>query len=358
MSPASGASAPVRLAMAGLGWIGRHRMEAMSSTGLCEVVAVCDPSADARASVLAAHPNAMVCDSFEALLESRADGVVIASPSALHAHQTIAALQSGHAVFCQKPLGRTAEETHRAVSAAEQAGRLLGVDLSYRHAAGMVEVLSLVREGALGPLHHLDMTFHNAYGPDKAWFYDPALSGGGCMVDLGVHLVDLAQLLMGEAAVIEAEADLFAGGRRLHPPVDEVEDLALATLRFDSGAVARLACSWRAPAGRDAVISVEAYGARGGAAFQNVAGSFYDFIAERREGARHEVLTRPPDDWGGRAAISWLRSLAERRGFDPAVWGLVTTAEVIDRLYGRSSKASGPRTPRPAHHNALAGRVL
>lgn len=357
----SGGSRPVRLGYVGLGWIGRHRMEAMVETGLAEVAAISDPSPDALEPVVSGHPDAAVCRDFDQLLRQDLDGVVIATPSALHARQAIAALQAGKAVFCQKPVGRSAPETAQVVDAARKAGRLLSADMSYRYTAGMRAIGDLLDQGRLGDIHYVDLTFHNAYGPDKAWFYDPELAGGGCVMDLGVHLVDLAQQVMGGAQVIEVEADLYHQGRRLERPSLESEDLALATLRFDTGAVARLACSWRAPAGQEAVIGVELFGSNGGAAFRNVEGSFYDFVAEHHEGTRRARLAEPPDAWGGRAAADWVRRLAQGEGFEPEVSRLVETAAVLDRIYGREvSRLNSPtaRSPKPMPAEAMSPEVL
>jgi predicted dehydrogenase len=181
-----------RLGFLGTGWIGRHRMAAILETGLVDVAAVADPSPEMAAEALKLAPGAAHVDGLDALLDAGLDGVVIATPSALHAEQSITALERGAAVFCQKPLGRSAAEVRAVVDAARAADRLLAVDLSYRFTAGMAEIRPLLQGGELGRLYACDLVFHNAYGPDKPWFYDPVLSGGGCVMDLGVHLVDLA----------------------------------------------------------------------------------------------------------------------------------------------------------------------
>ena len=128
-----------RLGFLGTGWIGRHRMAAMLAGG-AQAVAVADPSPEAVASALALAPGAAVVDSLDAMLALGVDGVVIATPSALHAAQSIRALDAGAAVFCQKPLGRDGREVRAVVAAARTADRLLGVDLSYRFTAGMIAV--------------------------------------------------------------------------------------------------------------------------------------------------------------------------------------------------------------------------
>ena len=324
-----------RLGFLGVGWIGRHRMKAIVDSGAAEVVAIADPSREMAAEAAKAAPGAALVSTLDDLLDLDVDGVVIATPSAMHAEQSIRALERGAAVFCQKPLGRTAAEARAVVDAARAADRLLDVDLSYRFTEGMRRIREAVRSGELGRVYAADLVFHNAYGPDKPWFYDPALSGGGCVMDLGVHLVDLALWTLDFPQVAGVTAKLFAGGEPLEELAGRVEDYAVATLELETGAAVRIACSWRLQAGRDAVISAAFYGTEGGAALRNVNGSFYDFVAERYRGTARELVASPPDEWGGRAAADWAARLAAGERFDPAAETLVDVARALDRIYGR-----------------------
>jgi predicted dehydrogenase len=328
-----------RLGLLGLGWIGRRRLEALVTSAAADVVALADPvpGANERAADLA--PGARLLASLDQLLAEDLDGVVIATPSALHASQSIAALQRGLAVFCQKPLGRDAAETAAVVQAARAADRLLGVDLSYRLTDAAQKVRACVRSGQLGRVYAAELTFHNAYGPDKPWFYDRSLSGGGCVIDLGIHLVDLALWTLDFPSVAEVSARVFAQGRLIGPQEDRVEDYAEARLDLDGGVAARIACSWRLHAGRDAVIEAAFHGTEGGAAMRNVGGSFVDFVAERHRGTSREVLSRPPDPWGGRTVVAWARRLAQDGTFDPLATRLVDVAAVLDAMYGRRACA-------------------
>jgi predicted dehydrogenase len=324
---------PARVGFLGVGWIGRHRMEAMLATGLVKAVAIADPSPPMLEAASQAAPLAkMLCDLDELLAEDL-DGVIIATPSAQHAEQTIRALNAGVAVFCQKPLGRTAGEVKAVVEAARTADRLIGVDLSYRHTEAMRRIKALLEAQHLGQVSAIDLTFHNAYGPDKPWFYDKSLSGGGCVIDLGVHLIDLALWALDFPEVISVTSNLLTQGRPLSSAPDEVEDYAVATLGLATGAVVRLACSWRLNAGQDCIIDASFYGTAGGAAMRNVGGSFYDFAAQRFSGTGTEQLSDQKDEWGGRAATSWARQLVKSRKFDPEAKHLVCVAEVIDRIY-------------------------
>ncbi|HET9730647.1 MAG TPA: Gfo/Idh/MocA family oxidoreductase, partial [Acidimicrobiia bacterium] len=134
-----------RLGFLGVGWIGRHRMHAIAESGAATVAAVADASPEmAREACSGLDTRPEVSGCLDELLDHDLDGIVIATPSALHAEQAIAALERGVAVFCQKPLARTVDETRRVVEAARAADRLLGVDLSYRHTAAMCAIRDLV----------------------------------------------------------------------------------------------------------------------------------------------------------------------------------------------------------------------
>lgn len=309
-------------------------MKAMLDTALAEAVAIADsaPQAAQEAQLLA--PKAKLVAGLDNMLAEGIDGVVIATPSALHAEQAIRALEAGAAVFCQKPLGRREEEVRATVVAAEKANLLLGVDLSYRFCEAMRCVRDKVRSGTLGKVHAAEVVFHNAYGPDKAWFYDPELSGGGCVMDLGVHLVDLVLWTLEEKEARSVSSKLLAGGERLATG-EEVEDFGAALIELAGGTIVQLACSWRLPAGAEAIIAARFYGAQGGVAFHNVGGSFYDFAAEIYRGTTQETLAKAPDAWGGRAAAGWVRRLAEGEKFDREAERYIDVARILDRIYGR-----------------------
>jgi predicted dehydrogenase len=322
-----------RIGFAGVGWIGRHRMKAMIEENNCEVVGIVEPDGkSARAAQELTSSSARIC-SYEDLLESGLDGIVIATPNALHAEQSIAALENGISVFCQKPLGRNATETQRVVEAARAADRLLCVDLSYRFVEGIRQIKELVQSGALGKIYAADLAFHNAYGPDKPWFYDPTLSGGGCLIDLGIHLVDLALWSLEFPAVTQVSGRLFARGQRIRGRERQIEDYAIGNLELEPNIAVQLACSWKAHAGCDAVIDVFLHGTDGAARLRNINGSFLDFVTERFAGTRREILSFPPEEWGSRAALDWLNRLSFTNRFDPEAKQLVAVSTVLDRLY-------------------------
>lgn len=325
------------LGFLGVGWIGRNRMEKILSQSKAQAGVIVDPSSENAAEALKSAENARLESSYSAMVQDEnLDGIVIATPSAMHAQQSMEALTAGKAVFCQKPLGRTAAEVREVVKAASDADKLLAVDLSYRYARAFQEIQKIVSNEELGDIFAVDLVFHNAYGPDKEWFYDISRSGGGCVMDLGIHLVDFALWCLGFPEITQINSKLFYKGRKLEKLEEQVEDYASVSMTSANNTVINMQCSWHLPAGRDAVIEARFYGTEGGAAVRNVNGSFFDFTAEKYEGTQTHTLVSPPDDWSGRAGVAWAEKLLKGGGFDPQnAKELIRTAEIIDRIYGR-----------------------
>ncbi len=324
-----------RLGFAGIGRAARDGIEALVRSGAGRVAAVADPDRSRRDKALELAPGARDVDSFRQLMEVHLDGIVIATPNALHVEQVISALERGLPVFCLKPLARTIQETREMVAASRAADRLLAVDLPYRQTEAAMRLREVVARGELGEPFAGRFVFHSAAGPDKAWFYDRAASGGGCVLDHGTDLIDLALWLFGARAVKRVSSRLFERGRRLEPGERRVEDYALIEIDLDTGAAIEIACSWGLPAGSDAVIEASIYGTCSGAAMHNVAGSTCDFTAELYHGSAKRTLCRPPDEWEARPLLRFARRIAGGRdGFDGSVEAAVSVADVIDRVYG------------------------
>lgn len=324
------------LGFLGVGWIGRNRMEMILENCSAKAAYITEPSKENAQEALKKAKDAVLTDAASMLEDDQLDGVVIATPSAMHARQSIEALQAGKAVFCQKPLGRTAAEVREVVAASREADKYLGVDLSYRYTKAFKAVHDLVRSGEIGDIYAVDLVFHNAYGPDKEWFYDIKRSGGGCVMDLGIHLVDLALWSLDFPQVKNIKSHLFSKGKKLASPVEQVEDFASVSMTTEKDTLINLQCSWHVSAGKDAVIEAKFYGSKGGAAFKNINGSFYDFKAEKFSGTQTEELVNPPDDWSGRAGIAWANKVLENQKYDrQSAEEFIKTAEIIDNIYGR-----------------------
>jgi predicted dehydrogenase len=331
--PTDGKRRHVRLGFLGLGWIGLNRLKSIRGQEGVEVAAIADPSAAARQEALRENPEAICLDGLQEMLAEPLDGIVIATPSGQHFDQVNEAIGRGLAVFCQKPLTRTAAEASRLVEQARKQNVLLSVDYCYRHLNGMHELRQLVSTGGLGPLFAVDLVFHNAYGPNKSWALDARQSGGGCMIDLATHLIDLSLWVTGGSRYEQIASQLYAGGA----PVKDgaIEDAGFAQWLLDERTHIRVACSWNASIGRDAEIRAAFHGSSGSAILYNVNGSFYDFAVDHYQGTSCKSLAKPPDDWGGRAIQTWVDRLQTDPSFDPDVERCIQVAKILDAIYGR-----------------------
>lgn len=194
-----------------------------------------------RAAALAMHfPQASCVASFQALLDLRADLVIIASPPAAHAQQSIAAVRSGSHVLCEKPMALCLEDASGMAEAAREHGRLLAVNMVRRAFPASRIVGMLVRNASLGRLLSISAFEGGAFRwpvRDQDYF-SRAVSGGGVLADVGTHLIDLLTSWFGEATFVRYQDDALGG----------VEANALLELRWgDATASIRLSRDWNRP---------------------------------------------------------------------------------------------------------------
>lgn len=320
-----------RLGFLGTGRIGLRRLQAVGASGVGEVTAFCDPSEESAARARTAAPGAHRAHALDELLDMDLDGIVVATPSAGHAAQAIAALERGIAVFCQTPIGRSEAEAAAVIAAAAKADRLFGADTVYRGTAAARALKREVESGRLGKIFAVDLVFHAASAPDMPWLRDRTLSGGGCVIDQGAHLIDLALWILGFPAIERVDAQLYAAGTAARP--DQVEDYATAQIVLATGTTLRLACSWRLHAGVEADMSATVHGTHASAGIHNPAGGLRDFAAFRNVGTQRETLVAPSEDWEGRIVAEWARRLATDRSFDSAARHLTMVATAVERIY-------------------------
>lgn len=330
-------SRPLRFTFAGVGWIGLNRLRSLVSGDNAVVVGVAEPDEAAQQRLLEEFDVPFVGSTFEELLDLEQDGIVIATPSRMHALQSISALKRGIPVFCQKPLGISALEVEEVIRTAHDKDCLLGVDFSYRHLTATQMLRELVHSGEIGDVFSVDLVFHNAYGPDKAWYYSKESSGGGCLIDLGVHLVDLLLWVLDFPHVSRVSSNLYRKGRRITELDNSVEDYASVSFLCNQECEARLACSWNLPIAHDASISCTFFGTRGQLILENCDGSFYDFKLMLEKKRSRIQLCAPPDDWGGRAICEWKEKLTKSSNFESDSWNYLTSAHILDlALHHRS----------------------
>lgn len=195
----------IRVGLVGLGLIGRerlHALRALQSAGRpIEIVGVVDPYEPA-AEKLAADAGTSRRKDLTDLLALQPDWVFIATPHAVAVESTIFLLNSGVRILVEKPLGRSASEAERIVDNCMDDDQLW-VGLNYRFFDGIAALLRDVREGRFGQLVSMNvlMGHGGAPGMETSWKIDPVIAGGGCLIDPGIHLLDLCLLVAGDDVV-------------------------------------------------------------------------------------------------------------------------------------------------------------
>lgn len=207
------------------------------------------------------------------------DAVSVCLPNILHAPVTIAALEQGKHVLVEKPLARNAQEGRAMIAAAEAQRRTLMVAFNHRYRGDVQWLKRYVDTGALGEIYYAKAHWMRRQGIPRlgSWFVSKEQAGGGPLIDLGVHVLDMAMYLMGEPRPLSVSGNTYAkfgprgqkgwGGRQTtgHELPYEVEDLASAFIRLEGGATLLLEASWATHSSAGDDFGVTLYGTEGGA---------------------------------------------------------------------------------------------
>ncbi|MDZ7722525.1 MAG: Gfo/Idh/MocA family oxidoreductase [candidate division KSB1 bacterium] len=173
-------------------------------------------------------------------------------PNFMHAEPSIVAAQAGKHILCEKPLGRTAEESKDMLDAVENAGVKHMAGFNYRFVPALVHARNLIKSGALGRIYHFRAVYLQewllpAYNTPRLWRMNKEQAGSGVLGDLGTHIIDLSRFLLGEMVSVQAKTKTFIPERELPDgsgtgPVD-VDDAFAALVEFDNGALGTLEAS-------------------------------------------------------------------------------------------------------------------
>ena len=218
--------------------------------------------------------EASATDWREVVQRADVDVVDICTPGDSHAEIAIAAAEAGKAILCEKPLANTVEEAERMLAAVERAGVVNMLVHNYRRAPAVALAKRILDEGRLGRIHHYRGTYLQDWIVDpqapRVWRLEKAKAGSGALGDIGSHSVDLARHLVGEIESVSGLLETFVPERPLEDgsgtgPVD-VDDAALALVRFEQGAIGSIEGTRFAP-GRKNFNRFEINGSRGSLAF-------------------------------------------------------------------------------------------
>ena len=275
-------SQPLRVGIVGAGVIGMFHVDAVKAApGQLELVAFCDSSDSALAE--AGRKVGLDADhlhtDYHALIADDVDAVFVCVPNFLHKDVTIAALEAGKHVLCEKPMATSAADAAAMQAAADQARKLLQIGMVQRFDAGAQVAKGLIDAGELGEIYHVRAIQIRRRGVPGlgGWFTTKALSGGGGLIDVGVHWLDLSMHLgdLWDPTAVSAQtyakfgvrmggyvySSMWAGPPKLDGVCD-VDDYATGLVRFGDRATLNFEIAWAANA-QDASV-VEVLGTEGG----------------------------------------------------------------------------------------------
>ena len=181
-----------------------------------------------------------------AIEHDEVDVVIVALPNNLHKDAVLAAAKAGKPVLCTKPLGRTAEEALEMLQAVESAGVFAGYLEDLVYTPKTLKALQSVKRGAIGDVLWV-RSRETHPGPHSDWFWDPEISGGGAIVDMGCHCIEFARNFIGKD--IRPVEVVCWGDTQVHPI--ETEDHAIGLVRYESGAIGQFEVSWAFRGGMD-----------------------------------------------------------------------------------------------------------
>jgi predicted dehydrogenase len=228
------------VAIVGAGRIGQIRAGVVRRCDRAVLAAVADTDI-VRAEKLADGTSVEASSDWKSVVaRDDVDAVVVSTPTKFHADITIAALEAGKHVLCEKPLGRNMDEAQRMFDAACASERLLKTGFNYRHMGHVLKAKELLDNQVLGPLHFLRSRYGHGGRPgyEKEWCTDGDLSGGGVLLEQGIHLFDLVRHFLGEPSQLVAQT------QRFYWNFPQVEDNSFCVIQTAAGQVAQIHVSW------------------------------------------------------------------------------------------------------------------
>jgi predicted dehydrogenase len=325
---------PLRFAVIGCGVVGRKRIGALGTGGA--VIRVCDLDEKRAADTARAIAGCTATTDYRAAVtDARVEAVLVATLNASLAPIALAAVQAGKHVLVEKPGALNAPQLRAVADAARRTGARVRLGYNHRFHPALQKARALSDAGAIGPLMFVRARYGHGgrVGYDREWRADPALSGGGELIDQGVHLIDLAGWFLGEFATVDGHA-----ATSFWPmPVD---DNAFVSLRTAGGQTAWLHAScteWKN------LFSFEIYGRDGKLAIDGLGGSygierlaFYKMLPQMGPPETTIFEFPQPDTSWAAETQAFIEDIRLGREPSPGVAEGIRTLEIVEAIYRRS----------------------
>ena len=297
----------MKVALIGIGGMGYCHYLAYKDVADAEVVAVCDVNVEMMKEKVGNDGVRMYASYDELLKNEEVDYVDICTPNYMHSVIAVDALNKGINVFCEKPDAVSVEEALKMQAAAEESGKHLMVMRNNRYRKTAKYLKQYIADGKMGEIYCGRCGWQRRRGiPGKGgWFTTKEQSGGGPLIDLGVHMIDLAIWLMGNPTPVAvsgctytkfADSDLSDSvnssfGDKKADGIFDVEDLAMGFIKFDNGACLQIEFSWASNIAKESVF-VELRGDKAGAEFRDGGLKIYT----EEDGKLKDILPDVVDD--------------------------------------------------------------
>ncbi len=341
----------LRVGVVGLG-MGAGHVRGFQQHPQAEVVAVADTD-PARLQQKADELNVMgrYADLDAMLASEKLDVISIATPNKFHKPLTIKAFKAGCHVLCEKPMAMNAAEGREMLAAAKQAKRRLMINFSFRFNDQSWALKREVESGLLGEIYFGRTVWLRRRGMPGfgGWFGQKALSGGGPVIDLGVHRLDLALWLMGYPRptwVLASTYNHLAKAKAAkEKKAFDVEDLGVALIKFANGATLELEASWAGNIERNEEMHTRLLGTQGGLVQQNI-GEGYQFEAAihlERDGRLYDMKLHPPVPGVRGAMCHFIDSLVAGTPHTATGEEGLIVMELLDAIYASARKGAPVR---------------
>jgi len=268
----------IKVGIIGTGGISECHISGYKALDNVELYAVCDINEQRAANCANKHNIQHVFTDYNEMLKLRElDAVSVCTWNSVHAPATIAALKTGKHVLCEKPMAMNTLEALEMEKTAKEAGKLLMIGFVRRFGNDTKVLKDFIDNGMMGDIYYAKASYLRRLGCPGGWFGDKSRSGGGPMIDLGVHVIDLVRFLMDKPKAVTVTGATFNKlGTRDNIKQDksyvaadksdvfDVEDMAAGMIKFDNGAVLHVETSFSLNI-KKGVGDIELFGSKSGA---------------------------------------------------------------------------------------------